>query len=413
MDHLTLEIHPLRPAVRRDIPITLDVLMRISPPAPVAVPDRPPLNLALVLDRSGSMSGAGKIGYARQAACFAVEQLLPEDRVSVTLFDEQVELLVPSTKAEQRGRILDQLRRVEPRGSTDLHAGWLSGANQVREFRTQGGLNRVLLLTDGLANAGETNPEAITAHVKTFAAQGVTTTAMGVGADYNENLLEAMAKAGDGNYYYIESPVMLQDLFQTELHGLMATTGRHVLLELLPQPGVEVVDVLNDLERDAQGRLLLPNLVLGLPVEVVLRLQVQPQTTASVANLCAFRVHWLDPRGGEHSREASLALPGVTESGWGELEPNPQVVEQSALQMAGRLKRQATHFMDQGDSASALEALSLSRSSFEDVQPSAVVLQELEDIEALSKSVSEGELNLSSKRAKYQHYNRQNSKPRQ
>jgi Ca-activated chloride channel family protein len=404
-----IDVLPVRPAVRSDVPVTLDVLIRITPPTPAVLPDRPPLNLALVLDRSGSMSGARKIEYARQAAIFAVEQLLPSDRISVTIFDDHVELLVPSTMASNRAHIIDLIRGVVPRGSTALHAGWQQGANQVREFLLQGGLNRALLLTDGLANIGETISDNICTDVKRLAVQGVSTTTMGVGADYNEDLLEAMAKSGDGNYYYIEAPVQLADIFQTELRGLMATTGRRVLLSMEPRQGVEVIDVLNDLERDPTGQLVLPNLVMGMPVEVVLRLQVQPWVQAGVADLIAFRLNWLDPRSGEQTQEASLALPGVSESGWNGLESNELVRERAALQMAGRLKRQATRHMEQGESDEALRKLAESRQCLDDLPGSEDVSREQDDIKSVEELVREGDMNRGAKLGKYQQYKRGHS----
>src|SRR5437763_946535 len=297
MSATVLELIPLRPAVRTDAPVTLDLLLRIVPPTLAGTPRRPPLNLGLVLDHSGSMAGSRKIDYARQAAVYAIQQLLPEDRVSITIFDDTVKTLAPSALVRDKQHLIDLINRVQPAGSTALHAGWQAGARQVQSLPVPGGLNRVLLLTDGLANVGETNPDNIATDVKRLAGQGVSTTTMGVGNDYNEDLLEAMSRSGDGNYYYIESPRQLGDIFQTELLGLMATVGHHVLLGVEPQAGTRVADVLNDLDRDAGGRLMLPNLIVGMPVEVVLRLQVPPQR--ETVDLCGFRLTWQDPQQGE------------------------------------------------------------------------------------------------------------------
>lgn len=405
-----LEVLPVRPAVRTDIPVTLDVLLRIVPPMPENLPDRPALNLGLVLDRSGSMEGSGKMAHARQAAIFAVQQLLPEDRVSVTLFDDHIDLLVPSTHATDKQNIVELLGSVQPRGSTALHAGWTQGAGQVREFLNAGGLNRVLLLTDGLANVGETNADTIGSDVKRFAEQGVSTTTMGVGNDYNEDLLEAMAKSGDGNYYYIESAVQLADIFQTELRGLMATTGRRVTLALEPAPGVVVADVLNDLERDDRGRLVLPNLIVGMPVEVVVRLQVPAQPGTDHNRLCGFRLGWLDAQGAEQSKEAALLVPGVGEADWNALADNARVRERAALQMAGRLKRQATQCMDAGDAVKSMEFLSESRSCLMGLEPTPDVVLEEQEISDVEERVREGDLAASAKMGKYQHYNRSRSR---
>ena len=105
--------------------------------------------------------GAEVRARVRQAAAFAVQHLPPTDRVGVTVFDEEVETIVPNTLAEDKGRVVDLIQRVQARGSTALHGGWKEGSRQVGEHLLPGAINRVLLLSDGQARVGETNPERI------------------------------------------------------------------------------------------------------------------------------------------------------------------------------------------------------------------------------------------------------------
>ena len=256
------------------------------------------------------------MAYACEAAFFAVAQLLPTDRVSVTIFDDVVETIAPNAPVNDKADLIRRIKGSGPRGSTDLFRR-LEGRASHRSpgAFAEGGLNRVILLSDGQANVGVTDPTVIAGEARAVAARGVGTTTMGLGDDYNEDLMQAVGEAGDGNYYYIESPVQLADIFQTELKGLMANTGRKVSLGIEP-PAPAVGEVLNDLKRNALGRLMLPNLVVGMPIQVIVRLKVPPPRPAE---LCRFRLAWDDPKGGERrSVYASLTLPLVPVVGVGD-----------------------------------------------------------------------------------------------
>ncbi|MFM7326231.1 MAG: vWA domain-containing protein, partial [Nodosilinea sp.] len=221
------------------------------------------------------------------AARFAVENLLPCDRLSVVLFDDRIETLVPSTLATDKATLLEKLRHVHSRGATALHAGWVEGGMQVSQYLNPDQLNRVIVLSDGLANQGETRLDAIATDVQGLARRGVSTSTLGMGDDYSEDLLAAMARSGDGNFFHIESPDQLPCFFETELSGLAGTLG------LEAGQGVRVMAVLNDLELTQTGRYKLPNLTVGAPIQVVVRLQVpaldQPQELLQV------RLAWDDP----------------------------------------------------------------------------------------------------------------------
>jgi Ca-activated chloride channel family protein len=407
-----VELIPRKPAVCSESAVTLDVLVRVTPPMPEVHFPRPPLNLALVLDRSGSMAGHKKMPYARRAAAFAVEQLLPTDRVSVTTFDQVVERVVPSVLAEDKPGIVRKIEQVQPRGSTDLHGGWAEGARQAEAHLVAGGLNRVLLLSDGLANHGVTDPNAIAAGARTLAARGVSTTTLGVGDDYNEDLMEAMAKAGDGNYYYIQDPVQLADIFQTELRGLMATLGQKVSLGVEPAAGVAVADVLNDLERAPTGRLMLPNLVVGMPITVVVRLSVPAGAGADGWPLCVFRLAW-DEGGTRRSLHASLAaLPAVLRADWDALPDDPAVREQEALLMAARAQKEAARALERGDEARTRQFVGAARLYAAAVPASPEVLDEMRALDEIEAALDAGQNLQMIKHAKYRAYRRGSSRPK-
>jgi Ca-activated chloride channel family protein len=355
------------------------------------------------------MAAQNKIGFEREAAAYAVQQLLPTDRVSVTIFDDHVRTIVPNAAAEDKGQIVDLLQSIQPGNSTDLHGGWTEGGKQVSQHLVAGGLNRVLLLSDGLANVGETNPDNIATAVNRLAKEGVSTTTMGLGDDYNEDLLEAMARSGDGNYYYIESPKQLPDLFQTELKGLMATFGNTVTLGIEPQEGATVADVLNDLDRLPSGLLKLPNLIAGMPILVVVRLQVPP--TVQEGQVCRFRLAWNDPAQDER-REATpaLTLP-VMAAGWETLAPSMEVQERSALLLIARHKKAATLCLEGGDREGALRCLAEARTILAGAPDTPEMRREAQALAEIEAYIESGDSIKFLKHAKYQAHQRRSSKP--
>lgn len=383
-----IELIPERAAVCHDADTELHVLVRISAPQLPQTKERPPLNIALVIDRSGSMSGA-KLQAAKAASCFAVQQLQPSDRVSVTIYDDNVETLVPSTLAENKTSILRSIEQVRSGGSTDLHGGWVDGATQVGRYLDNRNLNRVLILTDGLANAGVTEPDKIVADVKALATRGVTTSTLGVGNDYNEDLLEAMAVNGDGNYYFIEGASDLERIFASELQGLMATLGHTVSLGIEPQNGAKVQDVLNDLTRNSFGRLQLPNLVAGNAIEVVVKLHIPAQRSETA--LCNFRLAWSSPNQAERNKErVSLSLPVVSSSEWHDLPKDERVTSQVELMNVTRIRESAVKAIERGEVDEVMDFLGAA-GSVAAASPAAWAAEELREVEQLRNDLQSGE----------------------
>ena len=237
--------------------------VRISaPPAPSSTgPSRPAVDVALVLDRSGSMDGS-KITMARKAVTHAVRLLKPDDHMAVVCYDDQVDTVLARTPAsrEAKALVFGRLAQVDARGSTNLSGGWLSGAHELQPAADAGspstqasllepvasGVKRVLLLTDGLANAGEVDPQALAATAARLRAEGITTSTFGIGADFDEVLLSRLATDGGGHFYYIEKAGQIPDFFASELGEALEVTARDVVFEIAGSPGVQV-ELLNDL----------------------------------------------------------------------------------------------------------------------------------------------------------------------
>jgi Ca-activated chloride channel family protein len=411
-----IELIPARPAVRGVAATTLDVLVRITPPQPDVHVLRPPINLGIVRDRSGSMGEGRKMEHAREATVFAIRQLLPTDRVSITIFDDHVETIAPSAPVIDKPGLVAQIKKIGPRGSTALHAGWAAGAQQVVEHVAWQGLNRVLLLSDGLANHGLTDPEAICGEVRGMAGRQVSTSTIGVGDDYNEDLMGAMARAGAGNYYFVENSVQLADIFQTELQGLMATTGRRVELTVRPEPGVELIEVLTELERGPAGQIKLPDLVSDMPISILLRISVAPDRRRP--ELCRFHLSW-DPSGEtplvRQELEVSLALPTVSAAEWEKLPQDPAVQEQLALVMATRAREEYHAALHRNDLGTAQEVLDRIRENMACAPSTPEILAELANLAATEEMLKLGQIAGSRKMSHGQAYYRKEgrSSPRQ
>lgn len=195
----------------------------------LAESDRPPLNFGLVLDRSGSMSDGGKMDYLKPAARMAVDRLSGRDAISVVEYDDAITVLWPAQRAGDTRDLKRLIDALEPRGSTDLAGGLMRGIEEVEGYEGRGGMNaRVLLLSDGLANVGIVDPAEIGRLVREARRKGVRVSAMGLGRDYDEDLMQRVAEMGGGKYYYVEHPNQLARIFEQELMTAFTTVASDV-----------------------------------------------------------------------------------------------------------------------------------------------------------------------------------------
>lgn len=321
---------------------------------------RQPVNVALVLDRSGSMAGARKFALARQAVEHALAMLHPEDRFTLVVYDNEVDVLTQSTHAtgEAKRGALQSLREVGPRGSTDLCGGWLRGCEQVADHLSESAVSRVLLLTDGLANSGITDHTAIAHHASELRQRGVVTSTFGVGEDFDERLLRDMAHEGGGNFYFIEAPEQIPDLLTSELGEALEVVMRRAALHVMLPDGVEARP-LNRYRHtrvvgDNELRVELGDLVSAQEIDAVIELTFP---TGDVGSTIAVRVSL----GSDDSLLTSAE--GLVEFTYAshvdnDRQPRDRVVDREVARLYAALARaEATEANRHGDFARARQAL--------------------------------------------------------
>jgi Ca-activated chloride channel family protein len=226
---------------------TVSCMLELTAPGSPAVADRPPLALALVLDRSGSMAGE-KLDVARRCAAFLVERLGPDDRLAIVSFDHTVRLDAPLVQVgPDRERLSRAALAIRPGGQTNLSGGWLKGVEVLAALDDDSHTSRILLLTDGMANVGITDEAQLARMARGSAGDGIGTTTIGFGTGFSEDLLTAMADAGGGGAHFAPTPDAAPAIFAQEFDDLLSIVAQNVSVELRPAWNeVEVLSILND-----------------------------------------------------------------------------------------------------------------------------------------------------------------------
>jgi len=208
-----------------------------------AMKERALVNIALVIDESGSMDG-DKIEKAKDAAILAIRKLGPKDIVSVITYDSTVNVLVPATKVSDKDVIIAKIRQLNSGGGTALYAGVSKGAAEVRKFLDKNRVNRVILISDGQANVGPSSPGELAALGRSFAKDGISITTIGLGLGYNEDLMAQLAAASDGSHAFAENGRDLVKIFNYEFDDVLSVVAQDVKVRIQCDDGVRPVRVM-------------------------------------------------------------------------------------------------------------------------------------------------------------------------
>lgn len=246
--------------------------------------DRKRMNLVLVIDRSGSMSSENKLEQVKTSAVEILNNLNPSDRLAIVTYDDSINTILPSTTVEDKNYIRELIYGLRPGGSTNLSGGMMAGFAEAQRNFKDDSVNRIVLLSDGLANVGIVDPTEIANQAKRIRENKISVSAMGVGIDYNENLMASIADYSGGNYYYINQETSMASVFQKELNLMQNLIGTNAKATFDLNRGVEVVDIAG-YKWEQSGRKLtiqVPDVYSGETKRIMVQLKVPTDSTKNV-----------------------------------------------------------------------------------------------------------------------------------
>jgi Ca-activated chloride channel family protein len=300
--------------------------------------------------------GGEKLEHACRCAAWLGERLRPTDEVALVTFDDEVRLMLPRTPVDAT-RLAAALASVRPGGSTNLSGGWLKGLEQLRSS-PEGATRRILLLTDGMANVGITDGATLADLPRGALADGIGTTTIGFGADFDEDLLTAMADAGGGNAHWAETPDRAPEIFAREFDGLTRLSAQNVSVEIRPSADVEVLGVLNEYPQvpvPGGVQVQLGDAYGGETRNVVFQLHI-PHLAAlgpvAVAELI-LRYVTVGDEVASHEETIPLVVNAVSAADAAAAAPDAEVRRQVIVLASARARDEAIRMTDAGDADAA------------------------------------------------------------
>jgi len=317
---------------------------------------RAPMNIALVIDRSGSMSADGRMDNARRAAQMAVDRLGRDDILSVVSYDDRVEVDAPATKVTDPRVFKDRIARLAPRGSTAIHAGLLAGANEIRKFKSRDRVNRIILLSDGLANVGPSRPADFVSLGRELASEGITVSTIGLGNGYNEDLMAGLARSADGSHVYVQESADLAGFMTREFNDALGIIGQQVEVIITVRPGIRPM---RSLGRDAEIRgerivYKVGSLIGGVEQVLLAELELAADASQEEGALASIEVGYLDPADGKRLTVSTAThgrFTGDREAS--EKSVNAEVMRDVTTLLSREARQEAVRLRDAGRAAEA------------------------------------------------------------
>lgn len=311
-----------------------------------------PLNLAVVLDRSGSMSGE-KLHNVKEATKILASQLGKNDYFSLTIFDDNVNPVIPPTRMDADLPFIEgSIDEIHSKGRTNLCGGYEQGEIFAKKNLSNENISRILLLTDGLANVGVTKSGDLAELASKYLSEGITTTTIGVGADYNEELLAKMAEMGGGGTYFIDKPEEARGVFTEELGLLQNLAASNFEIQFIPKVDGVSSEQLNSYRIMNSGAFFLGDVFGSQEKHLVLETKIPSMPKKAKTELGLIKISYKDVGEGkteECAQEIPIFVDVISEAEFKAVKPNLNVTLQAAYLAAAGVKENALKLADKGD----------------------------------------------------------------
>jgi Ca-activated chloride channel family protein len=361
-------------------------------------PKRMPLNVAVVLAKSGSMRSGGKMENAKRGAIEIVERLNRGDIFSLVVYDSRPRVIIPAQHVRDKEWLINTISRIYAGGSTALYGGVTYGAGEVREHMSWKYINRIILLSDGLANVGPQSTEELAYLGRSLGDEGITVSTIGVGLDYNEDLMTALAGTSGGNAYFASTSGELPRIFAEEIGEAMTVVARDVRIFINCGKGVRPVAVIGrEGEISDQNMSVTVGELYGKNDKFALfEVEVPSDEAGRNLEVAQVAVEYADPYTNETRRDERRVT--VTYAGDEKVvqeKQDKEIVKDAALTRTSEVRMQAVGLADKGDYKAAADLMKLNALELEKVAQECdndeEVLKESISCEAMSRSISTNE----------------------
>ena len=319
-----------------------------------------PMNVALVIDRSGSMRGA-RMTNAVTAATGIVERMRDGDRITVVAFDDTAQVVVSPTVASASSRpgIESAIRAIHVGGDTCLSCGLESAMRALEAARLSSDeVDRAILLSDGAANRGVKDARGLRSLAGRMRDQGCAVSTVGLDVDFDEKVMAAIASESNGHHYFVANAADLAPVFDRELDALLATVARDAELVVEPAPGTEVVEVFDRAFRREGGRVVIPFGTFGARQEktALLRVKVTPGHEGPLP-VASLSLTWHDLASRRDESMAGVLSLNVSPPGSPQGEFDPFVAARVARSQTAQTLTDANLLFEQGKDDEARRTL--------------------------------------------------------